>query len=57
MKYSRAMGAFGVGAVPISEILAYCELVKIDSIEDRSDLAYIVSEMDSVFMEHFNKKK
>lgn len=51
------MGAFGVGAVPISEILAYCELVEIDSIEDRSDLAYIISEMDSVFMEHFNKTK
>lgn len=53
---SRPTG-FGAGPVPISEILAYCELYSISDTNERSDLVYIMAEMDSEFMEHCSKKK
>lgn len=53
---SRPVG-FGAASVPISEILAYCELYGINDINERSDLVYIMAEMNSEFIEHFSKKK
>lgn len=49
--------SFGAGAVPISEILAYCQLYGVNNINERSDLVYIMAEMDGELIEHFNKKK
>lgn len=48
---------FGVTAISISEIFAYCQLFYIEDISERSDLIYIITKMDSEFLEYFNKKK
>ena len=51
---SRAVG-FGIGAIPVSEILAYCELFRIDGEDEREDMLYYVSELDMEYLGHVNK--
>lgn len=53
---SRAIG-FGVGPIPISEILAYCEMFHIDGDDERDDMLYYISELDAEYLLHTNKTK
>jgi len=54
---SRQAG-MGIGSIPISEIKAYCEMFGISSYSERSDLLYIIGEMDDKFMTfQINKQK
>lgn len=47
----------GAGAIPVSEVLSYCELMKISDVGERSDILYLIQTMDSVFLSEINKIK
>ncbi len=52
---SRQAG-MGIGSIPLSEIKAYCEMFGISSYNERSDLLYIIGEMDDEFISYHNSK-
>lgn len=54
---SRSNG-FGVGCIPVSEILSYCEFFHIDGEDERADLFFFISELDDEFIKyHADKDK
>lgn len=53
---SRPAG-LGVGAIPMSEILAYCELIGVTGTEERALFASIIQRMDAAFLEWLSKKR
>lgn len=46
----------GIGSIPLSEIKAYCEMFGISDYNERSDLLYIIGEMDDEFISYHNNK-
>lgn len=46
----------GATTIPVTEILAYCELFKIAQLEERSRIFRYVGEMDSVVLDHYAKQ-
>lgn len=52
---SRA-ARLAVGFIPVSEIFAYCQMFGIEDQNDRSDLLYIIGEMDGAYVEYMNEK-
>ncbi|WP_244388284.1 phage tail assembly chaperone [Pyramidobacter piscolens] len=53
----RQFSIVGAGAIPVSEVLAYCDLMKIGDVEERSDILYLIQAMDNVFLSEINKTK
>ena len=51
LSWSRAVG-FGVGAIPVSEVLAYCELLQIRSLWQRERLLRTIQRLDAEIMKH-----
>lgn len=47
---SRQISANGAGYIPLSEIVAYCEIVNEDDPEDRLWLVNVVHRMDETFL-------
>jgi len=54
---SRSVFTEGLGAIPVSEVLAYAELMGFDRIEDREDLLYYVQICDVAYIEAMRKKQ
>lgn len=52
---SRAAG-LASGFIPVSEIFAYCQMFGIENQNDRSDLLYVIGEMDATSVEYLNEK-
>lgn len=52
---SRPQGMGGSGPIPVSEVLAYCQLINMDDIDDRLMLLGFISKMDSVWLKHQEK--
>jgi len=48
---SRSPSMDGIAPIPVSEILAYCELFRITNPDDRERLLYAVKAMDGAFIE------
>lgn len=48
---SRPQGFEGIAPIPVSEILAYCELFRITNADDRERLLHAVKAMDGAFIE------
>ena len=42
----------GPGYIPISEVLAYCELIGLHSAWEREEMLYLVREMDKEYLQH-----
>lgn len=42
--------------IPVSEILAYCELFKIQTIHERAQVFRSVTSLDNVYLTHVSKK-
>ena len=53
---SRAMG-MSVGAIPLSEIIAFCHMAAVDGPHERGVLARMVGAMDRAFLKWHQKKK
>jgi hypothetical protein len=51
LQLSRDVG-FGIGAIRVSEVLAYCELLGIRDLEVRESLLRQIQAMDGVFLKH-----
>lgn len=49
---SRPASMGGAGAIPVSEVLAYLQLVGIVSVAARSKYLRLVQAMDQVFLDH-----
>ena len=52
---SRPIG-FAPGSIPLSEILAYCDLVGISGQDDRLEFVEIIQSMDRVVLDYHAKK-
>jgi hypothetical protein len=53
---SRRMG-MSLGAIPISEVLAYCEFYSIVDVDERDSLLRIISMVDSYYLELHSPKE
>lgn len=53
---SRPTNGFSVGAIPLSEILAYAELLGIQGLEAREDLVRFIRAMDVAYLRHVLSK-
>jgi hypothetical protein len=54
---SRTATMSGPGPIPISEVLAYCELLAINDTQDRADFLGIIKSLDTVFLEEQSKTR
>jgi hypothetical protein len=55
---SRPIG-LGIGAIPISEMKAYCELLKVPWLDDLEEMHFflrLIRAVDSVYLDKQNKK-
>lgn len=46
----------GVGPIPLSEIRAYCDMFGINDYGERSDMLFVIGEMDDELISFYNKK-
>lgn len=53
---SRANTGFGPGAIPLSEIVAFCDLMQIPIGEPRAQLVQTIRAMDAAFIEQARTK-
>jgi len=51
---SRNMG-WGAGAIPLTEVRAYCEMFEIEP-EEREDLLYLLRALDEEYLKSTNEK-
>lgn len=56
MRGSRRVGMAGALPIPVSEIQAYCELFYIRTLPERERLFFFLTDLDSFFLEHMQKK-
>lgn len=59
LHWSRPVG-WGMGAIPVSEVLAYCVLLGIEDLNQRGWILRAVQRLDSEFLKHHaeeSKKK
>lgn len=52
---SRNTG-MGVGAIPLSEYMAYFQIYGIDDLQSRDDILYFCGQLDLEFLDHFERK-
>ena len=52
---SRPVGMGGVGSIPISEMMAYFELVEIRDPDERLTYVTMTQALDSVYLKHVHK--
>ena len=53
---SRNVSMAGALPIPVSEILAYCELFKIQTLHERAQAFRFVSTLDIAYLTHISKK-
>lgn len=53
---SRAISPAGAMPIPVTEILAYCDLFKIDTLHERAQIFRYVTQMDSAYLAHVASK-
>lgn len=46
----------GVGSIPLSEIRAYCDMFGVNDYCERSDMLFVIGEMDDELISFYNKK-
>jgi hypothetical protein len=54
---SRPIHFGGAGAIPLSEIEAYCRLVGLEDADEREQLARLVRRADRFYLSHNNSQK
>lgn len=54
---SRSIGFGGAGAIPLSEIKAYCDLYQIDDVDEIDRLITMIKALDSEFLSWASEKK
>lgn len=54
---SRPVGMSGGGPIPISEINAYCQLVGIASVPEKSKYLDLIQGMDRIWLDHQAKQQ
>lgn len=52
---SRRTG-FGVGAIPLSEYMAYFQIYGIDDIQTRDDILYFCGQLDAEFLDYLEQR-
>lgn len=52
---SRPIGMGVVGAIPVSEMLAYLDVIEVRDREERETFITMVQALDSVYLPHVNK--
>ena len=48
---SRSVG-MGVGCIPLSEILAFCDMADVRGVDERIEFVRVIQAMDAVFLKH-----
>lgn len=56
LSFSRPVGMGGVGAIPISEMVAYFGLAGIHDPDERETFVTMMQALDSTYLTHVNKK-
>jgi hypothetical protein len=46
----------GVGAIPLMEILAYCQIVQTEG-DDREEFVFLISQLDDFYVQKINEKQ
>ena len=54
---SRSMSMAGPLPIPVSEILSYCILFKIDNLTERERIFRFVTRLDEAYLEHVESKR
>lgn len=54
---SRSVTMSGPGPIPVSEVLAYCQLYGIDDVQDRADLLAVIRTLDGFFLEEHRRQR
>lgn len=53
--WSRPVG-WGMGAIPVSEVLAYCALLGISDLDQRERILGAIQRLDAEFLKHHAEK-
>lgn len=53
---SRQIG-ISIAPIPLTEYLAYFQIYGIESVEDRDEILYVVSEMEAEFFDWLEKER
>ena len=56
LKNSRPMGQGAIGHIPLSEMASYLSMMRIDGLDEKDRWVRMISALDSVYVEHINKK-
>lgn len=56
LAWSRPVG-FGMGAIPVSEVLSYCQLRGIRDLDQRERILWAVQALDKAFLQHWAEKE
>lgn len=56
LRGSRRVGPAGGLPIPVSEILAYCELFYIQKLQERERIFHHVAALDACFLKHVNDR-
>lgn len=54
---SRPASMSGALPIPMTELLAYCTLKRVDDPDDIDDLIYFIREMDAAYLNWCNKRQ
>lgn len=52
LSLGRPQTGFGVGPIPLTEVLAYTELIDLQDVEARLDLVRCIRAMDAAYLDH-----
>ncbi len=56
LQWSREVG-MGVGAIAVSEVLAYCELGGVTNLDYRAQLLRLLQRLDMTFLKHLSDEE
>lgn len=54
---SRPLGPSGVGPIPLSEIVAYCEMFQVDDMDERERFVTMIRALDAAYLKRQAEKR
>lgn len=57
LSHRRQRNSSGPQAIPVSEILAYCTIRRIDDPDEREDMYYLITLLDGIYLESAYRKR
>ncbi|MCQ8781723.1 hypothetical protein NPA30_05955 [Aurantimonas sp. CSK15Z-1] len=54
---SRSLVMGGEGPIPLSEILAYCQMFGVNDVDERGDFLRVIRAMDEAYLEERHRQR